>query len=206
MLLTPRHLQELEQWWVSLHAPLLEYLRPGLTDAEMNGLAAGAHLRLPDEARLWWGWHDGVPAEFYGILRQLGGPSFQFLPLQEALDLYEVQRATARRAVSRGDKSEWGNPDFWWDPSWLPITESPTSNVTIACDCSVRAGDPTPIRGYFWDAAVESRTPATASFGELVEWWLQAFSTGAWFYDQELGRWEYFNERLPPAQRSTGVV
>jgi len=39
--------------------PLIETMAPGLTDAQIDEIIGPADLRLPDEARAWWRWHDG---------------------------------------------------------------------------------------------------------------------------------------------------
>ncbi len=197
-------LLELEQRWRSQRAPLLTRLRPGLADAEIDRLSARVDLRLPDEARVWWGWHDGVPVEHFGVARELG-PQLPYLPLAEALELYEHRRSLARTAGPLGDQTELGDPDYWWDPSWLPITESGNGTV-VTCDCSVGPGDPTPVRAIFWGDMSEARTPATRSFGQLVEWWIDALDAGAWHYDEAIGRWHYSYERVPTGRQRTGAL
>lgn len=91
-------------------------------------------LELPHEARLWWGWHDGIEREDAEVLpaRRELGPGFDFLPLAEAIELYDDQRemfATTGIEELR--------------PAHLfPITYR---NGPVSCDCSVGEGKPTPM-------------------------------------------------------------
>ena len=49
-------------------------------------------------------------------------------------------------------------------------------------------------------------TEATQSFAELIEWWIDALTTGAWAYDASVGSLMAIHERLEPARRATGIV
>lgn len=166
-------------------APLVDLLQPGLTEAEMDDRTRPLGVTLPDEARLWWGWHDGVAVEHYGN---------------------DPQREIAVKAAgSGGYPPDWGDPDYWWHPQWFPITES-ISGSTVACDCSVRPGEPTPIRAVSWGTKEDSDVPVARSFGEMVEWWLEAFDTGAWRYDRTQQTWVYSWELLAAGRRLKRVV
>lgn len=46
--------------WRRQDMPIAGSLRPGLSDAEMDPLTEPLGIRLPREARTWWGWHDGA--------------------------------------------------------------------------------------------------------------------------------------------------
>jgi hypothetical protein len=49
-LLTEELLEQLAERWRTLHAPIANSLRPGLSKVEMDALAAPLGLRLPHEA------------------------------------------------------------------------------------------------------------------------------------------------------------
>jgi hypothetical protein len=72
-LLTEHLLEELAERWRALRAPIADSLRPGLSDAEMDALVSPLGLRLPHEARVWWGWHDGTDSDLlsHGIGNQI---------------------------------------------------------------------------------------------------------------------------------------
>lgn len=136
---------------------------------------------------MWWGWHDGVGA---GKPRELGGPWFVFLTLADAVDQYRTSRDLAVTAALTPDET-----DRLWHPSWFPITVTGYGAV-IACDCSVPDDSPTPIRVVDWGHNERSDVPAAQSFGQMVEWWIEALESGAWRYDQTLGRWVIDHDRL----------
>jgi hypothetical protein len=85
--------EQLELRWISQGALLAGRLRPGLTEIQMDALTEPLGLRLPVEAQLWWGWHDGAADGGYAISRELG-PGRQFLSLSAAVEHYE--RGTPR--------------------------------------------------------------------------------------------------------------
>lgn len=202
-------LNQLEEHWRRQRAPLLEHLRPGLTDSEADSLTAPLGLHLPVEARIWWGWHDGVSADVLpGYGRTIGGPGFQFLPLKEAVAVYVRWRKLAGELAGDfvGDpRVQLADQDYWWPPSWFPIT-SASNGDTVACDCSVAEGDPTPIRVIVAEEMGADREPAVDSFGQMIDWWIEALDLGAWRYDPDAARWNYDYKRLDPARELTRLV
>jgi cell wall assembly regulator SMI1 len=197
-LLSLTQLERLEALWAEQGAPLVGHLQPGLTDEEIARELAPLGLRLPGEAALWWGWHDGVPS---GQPRDMGGPVFRFLTLADAVQEYHSSRQVAESAARTKDEA-----DHLWHPTWFPITNTGYSAV-IACDCSVAEGAPTPIRAVQWGYNEESDVPVAESFGQMVAWWIDAIELGAWRYDTGLGRWEIDPQRLPdPSLELTGLV
>ena len=89
-------LELLADHWRRQGAPIAESLRPGLTENEMEELLGPLGLRLPREARMWWGWHDGASGE--GSARAIG-PPVAFVPLVSAVEMYEELRAVASRVA-----------------------------------------------------------------------------------------------------------
>jgi hypothetical protein len=142
-------------------------------DASIS-LPIPSELRVPDEARRWWKWHDGVAASDirYRYQRAIGPPDLDFVPLEEAVAAYvRTQSGYEQRHTASG------GPQLW-DPQWLPFT---IASGHVLCDCSVAPEEPTPIRLYDPGALGEAvREPRAQSLGELVGWWLEAFSSGAW--------------------------
>jgi hypothetical protein len=183
-------LDALEARWRAHGLPLLDRLRPGLTDDEMDTLTAPLGLRLPLEARRWWGWHDGVSsADVYNAREREVGVGMQFLPLGEAVELYRSLRTVILEDHLAGAFEP--DPEGWWARAWFPVTER---SGPIVCDCSVPEGEVTPIRILDWGALIKQvKIPRARSLGEVVGWWIEAFDVGAWGYTKQ---WVYEPELL----------
>jgi cell wall assembly regulator SMI1 len=197
-LLSLTQLERLEALWAEQGAPLVEHLRPGLTNEEIERQLRCLGQRLPREAVLWWKWHDGVLSGKSDIM---GGPQFRFLTLGGAVRVYHRSRNVAETAARTSEEA-----DHLWHPSWFPITETGYGGV-IACDCRVATQDPTPIRMVDWGGKEDSDVPVAGSFGQMVAWWIEAIDCGAWSYDPDLNRWEIDHQRLrDPSLELTRLV
>jgi cell wall assembly regulator SMI1 len=205
-MLRHEQLDALEKRWAEQNAPLTDSLRPGLALADIAGFEESVGRRLPIEARAWWTWHDGVAASGGpSVLRSMGGPDFEFLPLSEAVDVYRRQRRIAAEVVESTPGLAIGVDEFW-HPGWFPLTTTRYGGV-IACDCAVPPSEPTPIRMVHWASMEPPFEAATGSLGELVEWWIDALDRRAWRYSEAEGRWLLDYSRLgEPARELTRLV
>ena len=195
-MLSPALLDELERHWRSQQVPIVSRLRPGLSGAEMDELTAPLGVRLPDEARTWWGWHDGAETTRNTHLRSIGS-GFAFLSLAEALEETRSQRSIAI-------DDDVYSAEEWWSPSWLAMTQQ---NGSIVCDCAVARGQPSPIRRVWWGStAPENAAIKARSLGELLSWWIEAYDVGAWSYLPDSVGWDYQPERLRFELRTLGLI
>jgi hypothetical protein len=130
-------LARLEQAWAAQGAPIAGNSTPGLSNEEMDDMTEPLGLRLPIEARVWWGWHDGVAWRPNGELtpERWIGPVGEYLPLRDALDLYLEERKMFADVVG-------GDPEPCRPAAYLPITYS---TGPVFCDCSVAENEPSPI-------------------------------------------------------------
>jgi hypothetical protein len=189
-------LEELADRWRRHGAPVGDGLQPGLVGEQIDALTAPLGLRLPTEARVWWGWHDGVYASRVRWAREREVvPGLEFLPLAEA-----VRRCIDMRVISLDwHKSAAGaEPDPWWGPSWFVLTDAGQAGI-IAGDCAIPDGAPTPIRCV--DPPEPGNVPSTpilGSLGALVQGWIDAFDQGAWTYTD---RWQIDAEHRPAISR-----
>ncbi len=194
--LTVDLLERLREGWLRQRAPLVGHLRPGLSPEQIDELTSALGLRLPVEARTWWGWHDGVDVRL-GSQTELG-PGLPFLPLENAVDMCRLFRKQAVQV--------WGEQaETWWRRSWFPITEL---YGAIRCDCAVAEGAPTPIyhaESHDYDADGLTR-PKADSFGTMVAWWAEALESGAWQYKPDVSRWERQTELLPPERQRSRLL
>jgi len=184
-------LEELAARWRAQRAPIADGLRPGLSDAEIDALTGPLDLDLPEEARVWWGWHDGVARHPSGLLvyQQMGGIGLPFFSLEEAVARYRSRRSMAVDAATHGRPGEpLSSADYWWHPSWFPITDTDWA-ATIACDCDVAAGAPSPVRVVHWEDYSEAGAVAASSLGEVVRWWIEALDSGRFRYDAARNAW-----------------
>jgi hypothetical protein len=181
--------------------PVGRWANPGLTDDEMDEVVAPLGLRLPIEARIWWGWYDGETKEGRG---KLFTPWDGMLPLREAVDVYLSFRSMANK-LSEPDHlpPPRDNPDFFWHPGWFPLLGP---QLPFVIDCSVGENEPTPIRMIDWQDVDGFFEPRAGSFGQMVAWWIEAIDSGAWDRDTERQRWRSRHMLLPPELRRTQLV
>ena len=121
-MLTVDHLTQLKLRWERLGlVGVLNYLRPGLTDAEMDALTEPLGIVLPEEARVWWGGMTApCPLHRPGTGREVrdAAPGRISPPLSDAVE----QCLTLREVIWEGKEPH----DLW--RQWLPLNtlEDPT--------------------------------------------------------------------------------
>jgi hypothetical protein len=162
-------------------APISRFWRPGLTDAQMGSLTAEIGLSLSTEARIWWGWRDGIDVEAARSQASLG-PSWDVLSLEAAVRDAVAKRDMAARAAEGGLL----DPRDDWQDSWIALCGD-VSYPRIACDCGVPPGAPSTIHYFDPEFNDDPRHPKAASIGELVHAWLEALDDGTWNIDSQTG-------------------
>lgn len=192
-------LDELEQRWRALSAPVADILQPGLAADEIDRQFSSLGLRAPMDAKTWWGWHNGVPAPPAARLSMFG-PSFSFFSLESAVSGYERAREDAQWLSEQPDPTD-SEPDRIWHPQWFILTRG---GGDLILDCSVPAGETTPIRYVNWaqEYAGEIVVP---TFRRLIELVIEAFDAGVWEYEAVSGQWQHHRERTTAEQRATGL-
>ena len=190
-------LAALETHWSKQSAPIAGALAPGLSDEQISATTAPLDLDLPEEARRWWRWHNGVVPEAEGSQAVLLGPGLQYLSLERACALCASQREFSREEnESRGVPPD--DPDTFWPSAWFPITGH------LASDCSTGESEMTPIR-----VAIASDGPygvCAPSFGTLVAAWIRALEHEGWLFDRSLGLWDRRYEHLDYADDLNRLV
>lgn len=180
-------LDQLERRWRDNDAAILRWLQPGLTDERIDELTAPLGIRLPEEARRWWRWHDGVPMDAPPGSHSIGGGP-TYIPLS-----YAVENTMW---LAEGDPS--------WPTGWLVMT---ADSDPLIMDCG--AGFDEPVRVHCANIQDPGRPPVdhdATSIGELVSLWIEAIDCGVYTYNKEVGDWELHQNRMPPHMRGRGLV
>jgi cell wall assembly regulator SMI1 len=166
----PRMLDRLDWLWRGVQHPALNRLRPGLSLGQIDQLAAAAGVRVSDEARVWWMWHDGVDGAAKVRDPQTLVPGWTLLSLSDAIRLRDNRRALI---------AEWGaDADREWPLPWIPLANDVGGQI-ITCDCSGPAEHDAPIHVVdFHDESFEEAH--VASLSDMVSLWLRAFDEGWW--------------------------
>jgi hypothetical protein len=190
----------LEAAWSVQGAPIAGNTTLGLSDEEMDEITVPLGLRLPLEARVWWGWHDGVSRGAKGELapERWIGPIGEYLPLRDAVEVYLEERKIFADILE-------GDPESCRPAAYLPVTYG---TGPILCDCSVPAGAPSPIYYTHTHAPpeLELAEPRAGSFGEMVSWWIDALTDGGWHWDAPKGRWLVHHEKIDEKRASSGLM
>ena len=202
-LLTGELLEQLAGRWRAQRAPILEHLQPGLSGDAIDELTATLGLVVPAEARVWWGWHDGVGFPLPPGHAELVGTGFAYLSLARALERTEQERELATGVAEQlGIERE-----RVWPSHLLALSADAHGGVAaISCAHPERADAPV----YYSDCEDPDfegvQAPRTRTLGEFVTWWIEAIDSGAADYDATAGRWRYVHERLDPARAMTRLV
>lgn len=172
-------LEDLEGHWRRVGAPIADRLAPGLSAREVQQTVQALQLRLPDEAVVWYGWHNGIQPQPSGNgSERLLGPGRELLSLQQAVDRYHWLRDVARQV---GD----GAAEWWWPTTWFPIVRTSGRRV-LAVDCAIGERRPTPVRAVDWEDE-DFHQPRVPSLADAVAVWVELLERGFWLYRPELG-------------------
>jgi hypothetical protein len=170
---------QLELCWVKQGAAVAARLRPGLTWGEMDELTRPVGIALPDEARLWWSWHDGADPQRNTDIAANLGPGRAFRPLAKAVARCRELRASYGVDGGLGEGRGWGL-------AWLPID---TWVAPTVFDCSGPSDAPVHVRA-FDVVEPEAGADGAGSIGELVELYVRAVEAGGWRWNKERMAWD----------------
>jgi hypothetical protein len=176
-------LADFEQALRDVGAKITEVWAPGLTDAEIDALTNQFDLRLPEEARRWWRWHNGVMAGTRGTDWSLT-PGHPLFDLATAMEVF---------GSGREDRAELYAVDYWIQP----VGAKPL----IFFACGGPHDEPVPV---YTQQDIEDPVLATPSIGELVAQWTQLIRTDVFMTDDD-GRWTWSFDRVPEDVRRLGI-
>jgi hypothetical protein len=178
---SPHLLEELlQEFEAALRAggvPVDQFLRPGATRGAVELEFQQHGLVAPEEAVVWFGWHDGrfdVPG------------AAEALPVFGAWSLADL----AVERVTPGWLPPTGFGEFDWNPNWVHIMGDQTGLAVCCADGPknpplVRVIDSDPFAG-----TQESQTEMqVVSLCTPVAWWIDSIRRGWYKWDPSLSYW-----------------
>ncbi|SDB92101.1 hypothetical protein SAMN05216410_0932 [Sanguibacter gelidistatuariae] len=165
-----------------MRATVTSSLPRGLSDPEIDEIAAELGFPFPEDARTLWTWHDGDGgAVGKGIV-----PFMLFPDLRTALRLTrEWQSATAPMPGEDYDAP------YIRQPRWLLIL---AHQLPVVMDCSALEGERAPTAVYTSFSGISESTPI--SLARRVEGWTWALDHGYWSITDQ-GEWTVDIGRFP---------
>lgn len=142
----------------------------------MDDLVAPLGISLPEEARTWWGWHDGVEET---ALQHTIGPHWAFGSLSQAVEDTLMMREVAADPDLAGENI--------WRDSYLCVA---LGEAYIVGDTSVGRDQPMPIRLVDTNDQRYPEDPDLPSLGALIRAWTESIRTARWTFDPGSGYWD----------------
>ncbi len=171
-------LERIEAVWLRMGAPIVDALRPGLADEQIDQILRPTGLLLPVEVRELFRWHDGTHNTQIGAAddRAYFGFGWDFADLGTLIEFYQGKwRESLVTFAAMANE-----PVMWW-PEWFPVFLSEQSAAVVST-----ADRPVwhPI------AVVQPIMPFEEnwqhpSFVSLVETWASLLETGAEVWGQQ---------------------
>lgn len=171
-------LEQLESRWRAAGATTLQRMAPGISDDEIDRIAAPLGFRLPEEARRLYRWHDG--SGVYPIIWLRG-------------------MSCLEQAVS--DSVDFEGFDDNWNSGWLHLMDE---KPYVLLDCSGEEHAPVPVWHYSYDDEFPTR-PVFASIGEMVEFWVALIDDGHMYWNGETWWGDEASVPAEALQRLRGV-
>lgn len=166
----------------AMGAPIVDAWTPGLSDDEIDAVLSPLDIDLPEEARVWWRWHNGTRDDAPMTHRTIGprGP----LTLQDSASLYDYEREDLKHL-------------FDLEAVLTPVNERPM----IYFGCAGARDDPVPI---YIQQDIETPAIQLPSIRSLVLTWYELIDAGAWCLNPD-GLWHFDYERVPADLARLGV-
>ena len=179
-----------EDQLVTAGIPVNEFLRPGAPPAKVHEIFAKNGLTAPDEAVVWFGWHDGP----------VRGVGDEALPIFE---FWSIEEADARRNAPRA--LPMGYEDWQWIPTWMQIMGDANG---LAIECGADAKQSPLVRGLSWGepSTQPGRTLSqVVSLCTPVAWWIDALRHGWYAWDPDENSWDTDRSGQPAIRALRGL-
>lgn len=167
-------------------AQIVDAWAPGLADERIDALLEPMGIELPEEARVWWRWHNGFIASSAQRSREIT-PARWLMDLETAADEYAYFRDPMRDA---------GNPEGLLSP----VSEKPT--IYFRCAGPKDA----PVLVYSQNDYTERPRLALSAIGDLILTWISYIDRGVFAANAD-GTWVLDpQQQHPPDVRDLGVA
>lgn len=194
-MLTEQLLDRLAATWRAHDVPVEGALAPGREISSFTSDDGSLHVELPAELRTWWAWHDG---HIEGTSAEWSiGPLFQQMSSTRSRARWQRFMAMAQDAAGPAPQgTPLADPDYWWRESWVPLASD--GSGYLVGDCALGGPDVAPIRRIEWGPELDViARPRTDSFGQLVQWWIEAIELDLWIFDHDRNTWRVKRPRDP---------
>lgn len=173
-------LTALEEEWRRQGAPIADLLAPGLTDQDIDALVDPVGLRLPQELRVWWRWHDGlahVPDAWPE--GSIGPGDWHPMSLREAVDRYREE------LPDRPDPAG----DLYWRATWFPFAIMSNDVLFVDTAATSPDGEAAPVRYRAWFGWFNYEVDQAPSLTATVQKWLRALREGYFWWEPREHVW-----------------
>lgn len=204
----PGLLSMLEDTWRQLGFPPEKAYSRGLEPSEVRGGLREITANPCEEVIEWFCWHDGLHDPEGGLMTM--APSY-FSPMSlEAALAERAARLMIADDMARQERHPGGlndPPEFWWEPTWLPIGEM-GGPCTLAIDVEDNSGSGMGIATVYvvdWGGGPGWRAPVAASLYQTVSMWIMTLNAGYYEWSDEKG-WLRDFANLPIYLRGSRII
>ncbi|MEO1761945.1 MAG: HEAT repeat domain-containing protein [Cyanobacteria bacterium J06629_18] len=159
--------------------------QPGLTEEEIEEKVKDIPFKLPKEVYELYQWRNGSTFDYF-----LPGSGFIFLPLERAIEEYELNADT----YSTDD--EYDEPEDYWNPYYFPIFFEGIENFFVIG--SDEQQKESPVIYYFIEDG--SHDIFCSSLTKMIQVIAECYETGAYYITEEAGRPRLVEDEVKVAQ------
>ena len=172
-------LERFEQLCRERGAVNVERTRPGITPERIRSLEVDNGIRLPDDAKAVWLWHDGVADDNGRHVTRFWGHNYYFLNLESSISDARM------RLNSRNSGDVFRRPGS----SWVTLGHS-----TVASVIDITEPHPAHLPVLISDATAAIEEYPLVSLVERIRLWNSAIENDVWHLDDER-QWRRHEDR-----------
>ncbi len=161
------------------------HLQPGLTEEEIEEKLKHIPFRLPKEVYQLYQWRNGSTFDYF-----LPGAGFIFLPLERAIEEYELN------ADIHSTDNEYDEPEEYWNPYYFSIFFEGIENFFVIG--SDKQQDESPVIYYFIEDG--SHDIFCSSLTKMIQVIAECYDTGAYYITEKAARQRLVEDEIKVAQ------